>query len=53
MVKNGVDELSNEELHKQLTKLWRKINERSQPGYKPKPRPNNWQKNKNAKKASN
>jgi len=53
MVKTGVDELSNEELHKQLTKLWRKINERCQPGYKPKPRPNHWQKNKNAKKPNN
>ena len=50
MVKNGVDELSNEELHKQLTKLWRKIDERCKPGYKPKPRPKHWQKSKSAKK---
>ena len=50
MVKTGVDELSNEELHKQLTKLWRKINERCQPGYKPKPRQNHRQNRANPKK---
>jgi ribonuclease P protein component len=37
MVKKGVDELSNEEIHAQLTKLWRKANERCKPGYKPAP----------------
>ncbi len=36
MVKSGVDEQTNEELTKQLNKLWRKINERCKPGYKPK-----------------
>ncbi|WP_462153470.1 ribonuclease P protein component [Pseudoalteromonas piscicida] len=36
MVKTGVDEQSNEELTKQLTKMWRKINERCKPGA-PKP----------------
>ena len=38
MVKTGVDEQSNEELTKQLNKLWRKINERCKPGA-PKPKP--------------
>ncbi|KID55485.1 ribonuclease P protein component [Pseudoalteromonas luteoviolacea] len=37
MVKTGVDEQSNEELTKQLNKLWRKINERCKPGA-PKPK---------------
>ena len=53
MVKSGVDELSNEMLNQQLSKLWKKINERCQPGYKPKPRPKHWQKNKNGKKPAN
>ncbi len=38
MVKSGIDELPNEELSKQLGKLWRKINERCKPGAA-KPRP--------------
>ena len=38
MVKSGIDEQSNEELTKQLNKLWRKINERCKPGA-PKPPP--------------
>ena len=38
MVKRGIDELSNEEIRKDLDKLWRKINERCKPGYKPPPR---------------
>ncbi|TLX46033.1 ribonuclease P protein component [Pseudoalteromonas phenolica] len=38
MVKSGVDEQSNEELTKQLNKLWLKINERCKPGA-PKPKP--------------
>lgn len=37
MVKKGIDEQSNEEITKQLNKLWRKINERCQPGYTPPP----------------
>ncbi|MDK1290283.1 ribonuclease P protein component [Pseudoalteromonas umbrosa] len=37
MVKTGVDEQSNEELTKQLNKLWRKINERCKLGA-PKPK---------------
>ncbi|WP_010384853.1 ribonuclease P protein component [Pseudoalteromonas rubra] len=38
MVKTGVDDQSNEELSKQLAKLWRKVNERCKPGA-PKPPP--------------
>ncbi|WP_125718639.1 ribonuclease P protein component [Pseudoalteromonas rubra] len=38
MVKTGVDEQTNEELSKQLAKLWRKVNERCKPGA-PKPPP--------------
>ncbi|CCQ10698.1 Ribonuclease P protein component [Pseudoalteromonas luteoviolacea B = ATCC 29581] len=37
MVKTGIDEQTNEEITKQLNKLWRKINERCQPGYTPPP----------------
>ncbi|MFC3033228.1 ribonuclease P protein component [Pseudoalteromonas fenneropenaei] len=37
MVKKGIDEQSNEEILQQLGKLWRKINERCQPGYTPPP----------------
>ena len=48
MVKNGIDEQSNEELTKQLTKLWRKINERCKPGA-PKPPPFKKRPNKSAK----
>ncbi len=36
MVKTGVDEQSNAEISKQLTKMWRKVNERCKPGA-PKP----------------
>ncbi|MFC0119959.1 ribonuclease P protein component [Pseudoalteromonas xiamenensis] len=50
MVKKGIDEQSNEEITKQLTKLWRKINERCQPGYTPPPfTPRNNQRNKSNK----
>ena len=48
MVKSGIDEQSNEELTKQLTKLWRKINERCKPGA-PKPPPFKKRPNKSAK----
>ncbi|MDC9515136.1 ribonuclease P protein component [Pseudoalteromonas sp. CST5] len=48
MVKSGIDEQSNEEITKQLTKLWRKINERCKPGA-PKPPPFKKRPNKSAK----
>ncbi|WP_105188750.1 ribonuclease P protein component [Pseudoalteromonas sp. T1lg48] len=38
MVKRGIDERSNAEIRQELDKLWRKINERCKPGYKPPPR---------------
>tara|TARA_Y100000588_G_scaffold152671_1_gene166814 strand:+ start:6846 stop:7271 length:426 start_codon:yes stop_codon:yes gene_type:complete len=38
MVKRGIDERSNAEIRAELDKLWRKINERCKPGYKPPPR---------------
>ncbi|MFY8274606.1 ribonuclease P protein component [Pseudoalteromonas sp. SSDWG2] len=38
MVKRGIDERTNAEIREDLDKLWRKINERCKPGYKPPPR---------------
>ncbi|CAM4270490.1 ribonuclease P protein component [Pseudoalteromonas byunsanensis] len=48
MVKDGIAAQSNEELTKQLDKLWRKINERCKPGA-PKPKPFKKRPAKNAK----
>ena len=52
MVKSGVDEQSNEELTKQLNKLWLKINERCKPGA-PKPKPFKKRQNKAKNPAKN